>query len=224
MQTLAALCARHNVSEIDFLKIDVEGAEGDVLAGGDWSRWRPKVVLCEAVAPGSMAENWAEWEPFLLAQNYEFVLFDGLNRWYVARECADILARFPRTKPEWMAVPHLGHTNRAPFRSDHLDHAFAKDLTGAFFAQLPKMRGAELLALVMHAEPSAPEAPLDDAARSRILARVFPGAQYPDESSGLASIHAASVGEFYGKLVQSDAFRVMAGRLAMSWDGGQILD
>jgi len=33
--TLAELCNRHQVAAIDFLKIDVEGAEGDVLAGND---------------------------------------------------------------------------------------------------------------------------------------------------------------------------------------------
>jgi FkbM family methyltransferase len=45
MLTLADLCERHELDRIDFLKIDVEGAEGDVLAGNDWSRYRPKVVV-----------------------------------------------------------------------------------------------------------------------------------------------------------------------------------
>ena len=55
----------HGVEEIDFLKVDVEGAERDVLAGADWRRFRPKVVLAEAVAPGTMAPSHAEWEPIL---------------------------------------------------------------------------------------------------------------------------------------------------------------
>jgi FkbM family methyltransferase len=33
--TLAKLCEKHGLGSIDFLKIDVEGAEGDVLFGGD---------------------------------------------------------------------------------------------------------------------------------------------------------------------------------------------
>jgi FkbM family methyltransferase len=49
--TLAKLCERHDFGTIDFLKIDVEGAEGDVLFGGDWERFRPKVVVAEAVTP-----------------------------------------------------------------------------------------------------------------------------------------------------------------------------
>jgi methyltransferase, FkbM family len=49
--TLAKLCESHDLGAIDFLKIDVEGAEGDVLFGGDWKRFRPKVIVAEAVTP-----------------------------------------------------------------------------------------------------------------------------------------------------------------------------
>ena len=37
----------------------------------------------------------ADWEPFLIAQGYRFALFDTLNRFYVAQEHRDILARLP---------------------------------------------------------------------------------------------------------------------------------
>ena len=40
--TLRALCEQHAPSDIDFLKIDVEGAERAVIEGGDWRRFRPK--------------------------------------------------------------------------------------------------------------------------------------------------------------------------------------
>jgi len=49
--TLAQLCESHDRGSIDFLKIDVEGAEADVLLGGDWKRFWPKVVIVEAVTP-----------------------------------------------------------------------------------------------------------------------------------------------------------------------------
>ena len=60
MKTLAGVCEAHGVPRIDFLKVDVEGAEAQVLMGGDWTRHRPRVVVCEALAPGSLAENWLE--------------------------------------------------------------------------------------------------------------------------------------------------------------------
>ena len=97
-----------------------------MLAGLDLSRHRPKAMCIEAVAPGDMADNWSEWEPALIAQGYEFMLFDGLNRYYAAREAGDVLARFPRVKPEWGIVPTLGLWERAPTNPAHPDHALAR--------------------------------------------------------------------------------------------------
>ena len=49
--TLASLCQKINVSTIDFLKVDVEGFERKVLAGNDWDKYRPRVVVVEAIRP-----------------------------------------------------------------------------------------------------------------------------------------------------------------------------
>jgi FkbM family methyltransferase len=86
--TLAKVCAEHVGSRtIDFLKVDVEGFEPQVLAGGDWSRWRPRVVLLEA--------TWyPSWEPFLLSVDYRFVMFDGVNRYYTRKEEPELAEAF----------------------------------------------------------------------------------------------------------------------------------
>jgi len=105
--TLAQLCESHDRGSIDFLKIDVEGAEADVLLGGDWKRFRPKVVIVEAVTPMESEPSWHTWEPFLVAQGYRFVLFDTLNRFYVAQEHPEILARLPTERAPWHAVRHI---------------------------------------------------------------------------------------------------------------------
>ena len=126
--TLAALCATHAPARIDFLKIDVEGAEADVLAGNDWQRFRPRVIVLEAVAPWSMADASAAFEPQLLAAHYRFAFFDGLNRFYVAEEAADLIARFPPEPVDWSAMRHLGEYGRAPEDASHPDHALARIL------------------------------------------------------------------------------------------------
>lgn len=149
MRTLAELCARHADRPIDFLKIDVEGGEADVLAGGDWRRFRPKVVVCEAILPGSDEPGWDAWEPFLLSQGYRFMLFDTLNRFYVAEEQSEIAARFPRERAAWEAVRHMYEIGRAPENAAHPDHALAKELARGFWASLPRLDPrlvAELLA------------------------------------------------------------------------------
>jgi FkbM family methyltransferase len=137
LMTLAELCVRHGVGHIDFLKIDVEGAEADVLAGNDWQRFRPAVVIAEAVTPGSGLPGWTEWEPLLLTEGYRFVLDDTLNRFYVAEEHPDILARFPRERAPWGSARHMYEIGRAPENPSHPDHELAMDLARGFWASLP---------------------------------------------------------------------------------------
>lgn len=85
--TLREVCERHVDRTIDFLKIDVDGHERAVVEGGDWARWRPRVVLVEDLCT-------PDWEPLLRAADYLPATFDGLNRFYVRAEDRDLLPRF----------------------------------------------------------------------------------------------------------------------------------
>lgn len=79
-------------SEIHFLKVDVEGGEETVLRSIDLQKWRPWVVLVEATEPLSTKQTHAAWEAILLDNAYDFYLFDGLNRFYAAREHPELTA------------------------------------------------------------------------------------------------------------------------------------
>ena len=151
VMTLAGLCEAHGLTTIDFLKVDVEGGEADVLLGGDWTRFRPKVIVIEAVAPGSGEPAWETWEPFLLAQGYSFVLFDTLNRFYVAQEHRDIMARLPSERAPWHAVRHMHEIGRAPENRQHPDHALAQDLARGFWASLPYLDTSLITSLLARA-------------------------------------------------------------------------
>jgi FkbM family methyltransferase len=137
MLTLAELCENHQATSIDFLKIDVEGAEADVLSGGDWQRFRPKVVVVEAITPGSGEPAWQQWEPVLLSNGYRFALFDALNRFYVAEEARDIATRFPAERAPWDSVRHMYEIGRAPDNPNHPDHALTGTLSRGFWSILP---------------------------------------------------------------------------------------
>ena len=63
-------------NRISFLKIDVEGVEYEVLAGNDWSKYRPEVICIEANHIGQ------DWHNILLDQGYTRVFFDGVNEYY----------------------------------------------------------------------------------------------------------------------------------------------
>lgn len=108
LATLADVCARHVTGPIDFLKIDVEGCEEQVIRGGDWVRYRPRVAVVAATEPGSTVPSHASWEPLLLAADYQLALFDGVNRFYVRSEDARLLPR--------LAVPANVHDAWEPHR------------------------------------------------------------------------------------------------------------
>ena len=146
--TLARLADDLALDQIDFLKIDVEGAEADVLFGGDWRRFRPKVIVAEAVAPRTSEPAWHAWEPVLLEQGYRFALFDTLNRFYVAAECPEILARLPSERAPWDAVTHMYEIGRAPENARHPDHVLAYELARGFWASLPYL-DRELIADIL---------------------------------------------------------------------------
>ena len=82
ISTLAQVVADHVREPVDFLKVDVEGYEAEVLAGADWSRFRPRVVVIEATVPKSDEPAHQAWEPILVEAGYRFAMFDGLNRFY----------------------------------------------------------------------------------------------------------------------------------------------
>jgi hypothetical protein len=65
-----------------------------VISGGDWEHWRPRVAVIESTRPHSPELGDLSWEPFLVGHGYCFAYFDGLNRFYVRREDADLLRHF----------------------------------------------------------------------------------------------------------------------------------
>ena len=80
--------------QVHWLKIDVEGLELQVLRGWDSQVLRPWVMVVEATIPGSAETDYAAWNGILTAANYRFVYFDGLNRFYIAREHAELATAF----------------------------------------------------------------------------------------------------------------------------------
>lgn len=165
MLTLAKLCEQQQVQQIDFLKIDVEGAESDVLAGNDFSRFRPKVIVAEAVTPGKGEPAWEAYEPLLLQNGYKFRLFDTLNRFYVAEECPEIFNRLPAERAPWHDVTHMYEIGRAPEQANHPDYALAQQLGRGFWAALPHL-DQELLRDILARGARAGDTPLFDQVNS----------------------------------------------------------
>jgi FkbM family methyltransferase len=231
VRTLASLCVEAGLSRIDFLKIDVEGAEADVIAGMDFARWRPRIVVVEAIQPGSMAEAWDAWEPALVAAGYRFAFFDRLNRFYVAEEEAELATRFPPEPAPWDKVQHLWDFGRAPERADHPDHALAQVLQAGLLASLPSDHPDHALAQVLQAGLLASLPTLDPALLERLVARGLEatGAPAPphaaagtaDRLVGTAELpRARTPAGSLADLLRSDELRAALGRIACRYDGG----
>ncbi len=91
---LSTILDRYTEQTIHWLKIDVEGMERAVVASWAPSPVRPWIVLLESTKPHSQEPSFADWEPQLLALGYEFVYFDGLNRFYVSVEHPELKESF----------------------------------------------------------------------------------------------------------------------------------
>jgi FkbM family methyltransferase len=107
--TLESICSEHVKDRpIDFLSIDVEGHEREVLEGADFRRFRPRVIVIEATRPNTTEPTHERWEELILRNEYRFAVFDGLNRYYVRTEderLVPALALAPNVFDDF--VPHF---------------------------------------------------------------------------------------------------------------------
>jgi len=80
VRTLDDVLTEYKPKHIEFLKIDVEGFEYQVIAGNKWNKFRPEVVCIESNHVSQ------DWRPLLTTQRYRLFITDGLNEYYVAEE------------------------------------------------------------------------------------------------------------------------------------------
>lgn len=118
--TLTEICHQHVTGPVHFLKVDVEGFEADVLRGMDFSLCRPWIVVVEAIMPNSRDSNHLQWEHLVTDHQYHFVWFDGLNRYYVAEEHAE-LAQHLQVQPNVFDDYLTHHLDKAWQRGKTLD-------------------------------------------------------------------------------------------------------
>jgi hypothetical protein len=93
-ESLDAICRRNNTDIIHFLKIDVEGCEGDVISSIDFDFIKPWLIVVESTLPCSDESADISWESALKNAGYEFVFFDGLSRYYVSNQKLELKKHF----------------------------------------------------------------------------------------------------------------------------------
>lgn len=81
IETLNDIFDEYVKDPVQFIKIDVEGFESEVVAGNDWSKNRPQAICIEA-----NHDNKRSWHKTLVNNNYRLFINDSLNEYYVANE------------------------------------------------------------------------------------------------------------------------------------------
>jgi FkbM family methyltransferase len=217
VMTLEELCNRYAPPEIDFLKVDVEGAEQDVLLHGDWYKHRPKVVLAEALAPYTLAPAWEAWEPFLAKHGYRYVWFDTLNRYYIAEEAAELASCFTRGSEGFDATFQFRNVGPALADAEHPDHRLAILLAGSDLTRLPLI---EREILCQRLTAGIPRDALDKPAGAADIADAIERLFGPDAAllaGHLCLPPSPRVRDVYAAIVQTDALCAACGRISASY-------
>ena len=106
-------------SDFDFLSIDVEGHEIEVLRGFDIGRWRPRLILLEDHVADLTRHR------YLTAAGYRIIRRYENNGWYVPRDsaivrrwsdCWEILRKYYLALP-FRVLRNLSRRIRKPLRS-----------------------------------------------------------------------------------------------------------
>lgn len=75
-EPLSTIFKKAGLKEIHFMKVDVEGAESQVIKSNDWSIFRPHVLCIDAV------HSDGEYRDILTGAGYRQIFHDGLNEYY----------------------------------------------------------------------------------------------------------------------------------------------
>ena len=102
--------------DIHWLKIDVEGMEGQVIDGWTMETVKPWILVIESTFPMTETPTHEGWERKVLSRGYCHAYWDGLNRFYVATDHPDLLEHL-RTPPNVFDDFSLSGLSHAPFCS-----------------------------------------------------------------------------------------------------------
>jgi len=82
---LPVILSKHHVEKIDFLSLDTEGYDLNVLASNDWSKYRPKLICIETEVvenTGDPHESFAAKNAYMLNLGYELLYHGKINSIY----------------------------------------------------------------------------------------------------------------------------------------------
>lgn len=100
--TLDKILSERSVSRVDFISIDVEGMEIDVMRGFSVKKYRPRLVLLEDFGEGLSRHR------YMRSVEYKRVRRTGNNSWYVPNTAdfpVSVFGRWQLTRKYYLAMP-----------------------------------------------------------------------------------------------------------------------
>jgi Methyltransferase FkbM domain len=205
------------IGEIDFLKINAEGAEAAVLDGLDISRRRPAVILVEATLPMTKIPSHEGWESGLLACGYGFCWVGGLNRFYLAQKRPYLDRHFKTPPSVHDTMPRFGGFGSAIRNPEHPDHGFARHLASRLL-RAPGIETDAYLEQIMRTDrpPALFDKPVDAAAVTELYLLVLAHRPEPAALEKLLAGKVLTGAELLHQLLRSHEFRTRRSRIALS--------
>ena len=106
VKTLDQIIKETDTHDIDFISIDVEGLQYEVLQGLTLTTHRPRLLLVEDHLTGYRTHRW------ISRQGYRLVKRTGLNSWYVPADASFVLTdrseRSALWRKVWLRTPVRG--------------------------------------------------------------------------------------------------------------------
>lgn len=85
IKTLTSILDEHEIPQINFLKIDVEGLDFSVLKGLDLNKYTPNLILYEYGSLKKLNIN-EDCHQYLVENGYKLVYDDTLNYYYIRKD------------------------------------------------------------------------------------------------------------------------------------------
>jgi len=194
------------------LKIDVEGAEERVLRGADFSQCRPSIIIVEGQAAAP------KWEKLITDQGYQYVVHDGVNRWYCCDSRNDYVDLL---RPPVSAVDNFRRYDQigSPLsNSVHPEHRWAIGLSHRLICALKAVSNDVIVAAYTDKIADHLLDKTCDANIYRGATRAVLGRQPSDADWALfeGRDEKTTVRDVYERLVNSEEFRTKRGRAIAS--------
>src|ERR1039458_258121 len=101
--TLDKVLQAAGVVKIDFLSLDVEGHEIEVMRGLNFEKFKPSLILIEDGVRDLSKHH------FLKARGYKLVKRTSINNWYVPRDCdfqmSSVVEKIKLRRKMYLALP-----------------------------------------------------------------------------------------------------------------------